>query len=286
MRFLSKKAIFIPTIMILSIIILFADPVAISLADDTAGTGLNTVTTGGAATAAGGSAGTGSGAVMATGTSINVSGAAVTSGPAITSGSAIITGSAITSGSAVTTGSDITTGSAFDTSGTTTDTTKAAISTTGSAIKTNDESLWYNPKIPMKKNYQKLLWENCQEKKLDYIDMLALISVESNFYEKCSSGKCKGYFQISSIHFSQLSKLLNTPNKPLDGAVNIKWGTTMYSWALNDKRTKGLTGKKLRDVALSIYQRGTGGYDRCGINKKYLARYYEERDMVLSWFDK
>lgn len=270
MRFLSKEAIFVPAAVIISIVLLFADPFVISLAADTAVTPENMATSGSAVT-------TGSAAS---------SGAAISSGSAITTGSAVTSGSAITTGSAVTSGSAITTGSAIDTSGNTAATTNAAISTTGAAIKADDESLWYNQKIPMKKDYQKLLWENCQEKKLDYIDMLALISVESNFNEKDKSGKCMGYFQISSGHFSKLSELLKTPNKPLDGAVNIKWGTTMYSWALHDKRTKGLTGKKLRDVALSIYQRGTGGYDRYGINKKYLAVYYKKRDMVLSWFKK
>lgn len=275
---LLNRAIFIPAATIISLTILFSDPV-ISLAD-TAGmantAGIEASVGDSAAADAEGASGVGStaGTTGTTGTSINVSGAAITSGSGITTDPTITTGTAITSGSAIETGGD------------TDSTTKAAVSTTDAAVKADDESKWYNPKIPMKKDYQKLLWENCQEKKLDYIDMLALISIESDFDEKCVTGKCKGLFQISSVHFAELSKLLKTPNKPLDGAVNIKWGTTMYSWALHDKRTKGLTGKKLRDVALSIYQRGPGGYDRYGISSKYLSAYYKRRDMVLSWFKK
>jgi len=148
----------------------------------------------------------------------------------------------------------------------------------------DDESLWYCPEIPMKKEHQKLLYECCIERGLDYIDMLALISLESNFQEKCSNGKFKGYFQINAEHGAKLSKLLNTANNPLDGATNIKWGTAYYSWILLDGRVSGLEGKAKRDAALSIYQRGTGGYDKYGINKKYLEKYYKKRAVIVSYF--
>jgi hypothetical protein len=154
----------------------------------------------------------------------------------------------------------------------------------GSENVQDDESLWYCSKIPMKKEHQKLLWECCKELGLDYIDMLALISLESNFNEKCSNGKFKGYFQLSSDYGPKLSKILGTENKPLDGAINIKWGTAFYSWILQDERLKGKEGKERRDIALSIYQRGSGGYDRLGINKKYLSKYYEKRDKIVSYF--
>ncbi len=149
----------------------------------------------------------------------------------------------------------------------------------------DDESQWYCPQIPMKKEHQKLLWECCNERGLDYIDMLALISLESNFQEKCSSGKYKGYFQISADYGPELSKTLGTENKPLDGAVNIKWGTAFYSWILQDHRVKEKEGKAQRDTALSIYQRGTGGYDRKGLNTKYLDKYYKKREIIISYFD-
>ncbi len=150
----------------------------------------------------------------------------------------------------------------------------------------DDESLWYCPEIPMKKEHQKLLWECCRERGLDYIDMLALISLESNFDEKCSNGKYKGYFQISADYGPELSKRLCTENKPLDGAVNIKWGTAFYSWILQDKRVKDKEGKDRRDTALSIYQRGSGGYDRLGLSTKYLSKYYKKRDIIISYFER
>jgi hypothetical protein len=148
----------------------------------------------------------------------------------------------------------------------------------------DDESLWYSSKIPMKKEHQKLLWDYCKKRNIDYIDMLALISLESNFNEKCSTKKYKGYFQISTSHGPNLSKTLKTANKPLDGAININWGTALYSWTLADKRVKGLEGRKQRDVALSIYQRGSGGYDKYGLSKSFLSKYYKKRDIIVSYF--
>lgn len=217
-------------------------------------------------------------AIGTTGTAISTTGAAIsTTGPAIGTTSAAIstTGTAIsTSGAAI-----CTTGAAINTTGTALTTTPKAIN----AVK--EESLWYLPQISMKKEHQKILWDFCKKRGVDYIDMLALIALESNFNEKCSSGKYKGYFQISTGHSKNLAATLNTPNKPLDGAVNINWGTALYSWALSDKRVEGLTGKKLRDAALSIYQRGTLGYDKYGINKSYLVKYYKKRDMIVSYFE-
>lgn len=167
---------------------------------------------------------------------------------------------------------------------------QATRTTTGQAIEAdgpedgNDESLWYSKKIPMKKEHQKLLWDYCKKRKLDYIDMLSLIYTESNFYEKCRTSKYYGYFQISKGNCAELAKTLKTGNTPLDGAININWGTAMYSWILADKRVKGLEGKKLRDVALSIYQRGTVGYDKLGISKSFLKTFYKKRSIVCSYF--
>lgn len=163
---------------------------------------------------------------------------------------------------------------------------QAAVSPTPAPTPSDDESLWYSAKIPMKKEHQKLLWTYCQERKLDYIDMLALISTESNFDEKASSGKYKGYFQISTSHAANLSNTLKTENKILDGAININWGTAMYSWILADKRCKDITDeKKKRDIALSIYSRGAGGYDEKGLNESFLKRYYKMRSKVCEYFN-
>lgn len=147
-----------------------------------------------------------------------------------------------------------------------------------------EEKRWYRSQIPMKKEHQKLLWDCCQNRKLDYIDMLALVSLESNFSETCVSGTHMGYFQISKANAANLSKTLNTENKPLDGAININWGTTFYSWILADDRVKGLEDKALRDAALSIYQRGSGGYDKYGLSNGFLKKYYIKRDKILAYF--
>lgn len=150
----------------------------------------------------------------------------------------------------------------------------------------DDESLWHSEKLPLKKEHQKLLWDHCKKRNLDYIDMLSLIYLESNFNEKCSSGKYKGYFQISTAHGPNMTKTLKTENKPLDGAININWGTALYSWILADKRVRDLEGQAKRDAALSIYQRGAGGYDKYGLSKSFLKRFYAKRTIVCSYFDK
>ncbi len=147
------------------------------------------------------------------------------------------------------------------------------------------EDLWYRSQNPMKKEHQMLLWEYCKEREINYIDMLALIYTESGFDEKCSTGKYYGYFQISKGNCANLADTLKTKNKPFDGAININWGTSMYSEILADKRVKDLEGKKQRDVALSIYQRGTGGYDKYGINTKFLKTFYTKRAKVCKWFE-
>lgn len=151
-----------------------------------------------------------------------------------------------------------------------------------------DERTWYRAQIPLKREYQKLLWDFCRERNLDYYDMLAVISLESNFDEDCTStnGRYRGFFQISKIHWTSLSEQLKTPNKPLDGAVNINWGTAMYSWILEDERVKELDGKAKRDAALSIYNRGSGGYDRKGLADTYLKVFYKRRAMITSYFAK
>ncbi len=149
----------------------------------------------------------------------------------------------------------------------------------------DEENLWYREQNPMKKEHQKLLWEYCQKRELNYIDLLALIYTESNFDEKAVCGKYYGYFQISSGNCANLAKTLKTKNKPLDGAININWGTAMYSWILADKRVKNLEGKKKRDAALSIYQRGTGGYDKYGISKSFLKIYYKKWNKVTQWYE-
>lgn len=149
----------------------------------------------------------------------------------------------------------------------------------------DEEDLWYRKQNPMKKEHQQLLWDYCKKRKVNYIDMLALIYTESNFDEKCSTGKYYGYFQISGGNCANLAAELKTKNKPLDGAVNINWGTAMYSWILADKRVKDAADDKKRDVALSIYQRGTGGYDKYGISTSFLKIYYKKRNKVVEWYE-
>jgi len=155
-----------------------------------------------------------------------------------------------------------------------------------SSISQAEESVWYCSKIPMKKEHQKLLWEQSKKNGVDYIDMLAVIALESNFNEKAvsSNGRYKGYFQISTLHGKNLSATLGTKNDPLDGAVNIIWGTAMFGWIMNDKRVQSLEGEDKFNAALSIFNRGSGGYDRYGIKESYVSMFRKKREMILSYF--
>jgi soluble lytic murein transglycosylase-like protein len=150
-----------------------------------------------------------------------------------------------------------------------------------------DEPVWYCSKIPMKKEHQKLLWEQSKKNGVDYMDMLSIIALESNFNEKAISknGKYRGYFQISTIHGKNLSSTLGTKNDPLNGEVNIIWGTAMYGWILKDKRVITLEGDDKRNVALSIYNRGSGGFDRYGIKESYINKFCQKKEMLLSYFE-
>lgn len=151
---------------------------------------------------------------------------------------------------------------------------------------TDDESLWHCKQIPMTKAHQKLLWDYCKKRNLDYIDMLSLVYLESGFSERAANSRYKGYFQISSANAANIAKTLKIKNKPLDGAININMGTALFSWILLDKRVKNLKGDKKREVALSIYKLGTGGYDKHGISKSYVSKFYKKKSTVSSYFKK
>lgn len=149
-----------------------------------------------------------------------------------------------------------------------------------------DESLWYSKKIAMPKEHQKLLWEYCKKRKLVYIDMLALIYLESGFNQKASNGRYKGYFQLSSKNTANIAKTLKIQNKPLDGAINLNMGTALFSWILSDGRVMKFKGDKKMEVALSIFQRGTGGYESRGISNSFVKKFEAKRKIVVSYFKK
>ena len=185
------------------------------------------------------------------------------------------TPAAITSPAAVTSPAGITSPSAI--------TSPAAIT---KAAENDDESLWYSKNLPFKKEYQKALWDFCKQKELDYYDMLALIALESGFNEKCSTKNYKGLFQLSKQNCDYYSKLLKTPNKPFDAIINMNWGTTLISNIMKDKRvTKHKDEKMQRDVALSIFNRGSGGYDKKGLSTDFLKIFYKKKEMVLKCFE-
>ncbi len=206
--------------------------------------------------------------------------------PAATTPAAIIPAAAITPAATTTAAAIGTTGAALAL----TTTPAGAVLTAAAAMATVApvaESAWYSARNPMPKAHQQLLHEFCRKNGIGYLDMLALIGTESGFNEKCVSvKKYYGYFQIGKGHFADLAASLKTKNAPLDGAVNIQWGTAMFGWIMADPRVTKLPAEKRLDAALSIYQRGPIGYDRYGVNKKFLARFYKKRAMVAAWYGK
>lgn len=143
---------------------------------------------------------------------------------------------------------------------------------------------WYSKKLPLKKEYQKLLYDYCKKRGLEYMDMLSVIALESNFNVTSRSRVYNGLFQISSRNSKQLSEKLKIPNNPMNGKININMGTEMFRQIIIDKRVKNLKGKLKTDTMLSIFNRGTGGFDRYGLNKKFLDVFYKKKTQMLVYF--
>lgn len=148
----------------------------------------------------------------------------------------------------------------------------------------SSESQWYRSSIPLKKDYQKLLWELSNKNGLNYIDMLSVISLESSYDESCSCGKSKGLFQISSGYATYYAKKLKIPNKPLVGSINIKMGIALFADIYKDKRVKYKKGNNKLEVALSVFNKGTGGYEKYGLAKRFLRIFYKKKTKISKYF--
>jgi soluble lytic murein transglycosylase-like protein len=130
----------------------------------------------------------------------------------------------------------------------------------------------YNPRIPMKKEYQEYLYKLCLQRGLDYKKTLALIKTESSFNPKAHGGNNYGYFQVNKINHASLSKKLRTPNKPYDPYVNINWGTYMLSDLYRYWKNKGIKGRQLDEYVWSSYNRGLNGFKKHGKAYSYINK--------------
>lgn len=143
----------------------------------------------------------------------------------------------------------------------------------------------YLDNIGMAKEHQEFLYNLCKEKNLDYLKVLAIIKHESQFNsQNISKTGDYGYMQINKGNHKRLAKALNTPNKPLDPHINIKWGTYMLddlytSWrkqGISDKTKEGEAFSKLDRYVLSSYNKGVAGFKKYGEATKYIKRVEQE----------
>ena len=155
----------------------------------------------------------------------------------------------------------------------------AVNSTMGSKTKSESES-FYIKSIKMPKEHQKYLYNLCKKRGLDYLKVLAIISLESNFNSKLvnNSGDY-GYMQINKVNHKYLSETLGTENAPLDPYVNLNWGTYMLSnlykqWRaekIDDTVKKGEIFSTLDKYVISSYNKGVAGFKKGGMASRYIG---------------
>ncbi len=143
----------------------------------------------------------------------------------------------------------------------------------------------YNSKIDMPKAHQEYLYKLCQERGLDYKEMLAIIKHESQFKSNCITDRDYGYFQVNKVNHADLAKKLKTANAPLDPYVNINWGTYMMSNIYKYWSNNGHSGRDLDQLAWSEYNQGHTGLQKWGLATKYIAKVDNEKRFVDNTFN-
>jgi soluble lytic murein transglycosylase-like protein len=131
---------------------------------------------------------------------------------------------------------------------------------------------FYNSNIPLSKDVQSYLYKKVKERGLDLSETLAVIKAESNFNPNARSSSSYGLFQINGVNHDMLARKLGTANKPYDPYVNIDWGTYMLADLYKTYQAKGLSGQELREVVLSSYNKGIGGYQKSGKAYSYINK--------------
>lgn len=127
--------------------------------------------------------------------------------------------------------------------------------------------------IPMSLAHQEFLFEQSKNLGLDYQQALAIIMTESNFNsETISKTNDYGYFQINKKSHKKLAQSTGTENEPLDGLVNIEWGTTLLSDAQLYWVEKGYTGDELDRLVWSSLIKGVNGVGKAGESKYHTHR--------------
>lgn len=129
----------------------------------------------------------------------------------------------------------------------------------------------YKINLGLNEELQKLIYNKCQERNLDYIKVLGLIYHESKFeINSVSPTNDYGLFQINKINHDVLAEKLGTKNEPLDPKINIEWGTYLLCNLYNYWKEKGISEKELDYYVWSSYNKGLIGFQKYGEAKDYI----------------
>lgn len=144
---------------------------------------------------------------------------------------------------------------------------------------TVDSGFYHIEGISMPKEHQRYLYDLCIERDLDYLKVMAVISLESNFKQDLiSKTNDYGYMQINIVNHKRLSGILSRGNGPLDPYVNLNWGTYLLEELYNawekenvDSTVKdGEVFSKLDKYVMSSYNKGLTGFKRGGMATRYI----------------
>ena len=148
----------------------------------------------------------------------------------------------------------------------------------------------YVKDIPLPEKQQEFLYNECQKNDLDYILALSVIGTESDFNPNIehlnNNGTIDyGLFQINSCNLKEFRKNLNISGSNTDPYNNIKMG--VYELSRLNNMYSNLKGNetKYEEAVLSSYNKGVGGYRKNGKATKYLNRYNNKKEEILSIID-
>lgn len=147
----------------------------------------------------------------------------------------------------------------------------------------NQQAYANSSNVPLSEDIQVYLNQKVQARGLDLAEVLAVMKVESGFNPNANSGSNFGYFQINTVNHQTLSQKLGTANNPLDPYINIEWGTYMLSDLYKKYSQKGFVGQELREVVLSAYNKGEGGYQRTGKAYSYINKVNSAQNEISNW---
>lgn len=154
------------------------------------------------------------------------------------------------------------------------------------AKSSNSQQIYANSSnVPLSQDIQAYLNQKVQARGLDLAEVLAVMKVESSFNPNANSGSNFGYFQINAVNHQTLSQKLGTANDPLDPYINIDWGTYMLSDLYKKYSQKGFVGQELREVVLSAYNKGEGGYQRTGKAYSYINKVNSAQNEINNWLN-